>query len=239
MWFFFKKKPPHPTKKFILFDFDGTLADTLEAVVDILNSHSKEFKIRKITTEDLDRLRDMPPLDILKEFKVSLMSVTYIATRCKMMLNSHIEDIPVIPGIKKLLARLKKERYKMGIMTSNSEGNVRRFLKKNGLLKYFNVLHSGISAFGKTLVINSFLHKVKLSPEDVVYLGDEIRDIESAKKSRVPMVAVGWGFNSKKALLSHKPDHFISRPMQLMKVLKGKKTIRKFPRFFIRKSKRS
>ncbi len=230
MWFFFKKKAPHPQKKFILFDFDGTIAHTIEYILDIVNRNREKFKTPHVSMKDFEALRDMPPLDILKKYNVSFPKLAYMSVVVRMELNQHIEDIHVVPGIRKLLEKLKQEKYKMGIMTSNSEANVKKFLRKNGLLKYFSVFQSGIGMFGKTGVINSFLKKTNLSPEDVIYIGDEIRDIESSKKSKVEIVSVGWGFNSKKALLSHKPDHFIMSPLQLMKVLKGKKVISHLPR---------
>lgn len=230
MWFFFKKKVSHPQKKFILFDFDGTLAFTIEYILDIVNRNREKFKTPLVSMKDFNALRDMPPMDILKKYGISLPKLAYMSVVVRMELNQHITEINVVNGIPKLLERLKKEKYKMGIMTSNSEANVKKFLKKNGLLKYFSLFQSGIGMFGKTGVINSFLKKANLSPEDVIYIGDEIRDIESSRKSKVEVVAVGWGFNSKKALLAHKPDHFIQNPMQLMKVLKGKKVISRLPR---------
>jgi phosphoglycolate phosphatase len=231
MWFFFKRKVQHPQKKFILFDFDGTLALTIDYILDIVNRNRDKFKTPLVSRKDFNALRDMPPMDILKRYGISLPKLAYMSVVVRMELNQHIADIQVVPGIPKLLGRLRQEKYKMGIMTSNSEVNVKKFLKKNGLLKYFSVFHSGIGMFGKTGVINSFLKKTGLSPGDVVYIGDEIRDIESSRKSKVEVVAVGWGFNSKKALLAHKPDHFIQSPMQLLKVLKGKKVISRLPRF--------
>lgn len=50
-------------------------------------------------------------------------------------------------------------------------------------------------------------------------MGDEIRDIEAAKKAGVGAVAVGWGYNILKILKEQNPDYLVRSPKELAKVL--------------------
>jgi phosphoglycolate phosphatase-like HAD superfamily hydrolase len=65
------------------------------------------------------------------------------------------------------------------------------------------------------------LRKESLNPEEVVYVGDETRDIEAAKKSQIKVIAVTWGFNSKQVLAAQNPDFLIDRPEELIKVIES------------------
>ena len=107
----------------------------------------------------------------------------------------------------------------MGILTSTSEENVRKFLKKNKL-ELFDFIYSGSSIFGKHKVMKSLLKKQKLKRKEVIYVGDETRDIEAAKKAKVKIISVTWGFNTKQILKKQKPDFLIDKPKELMKILK-------------------
>ncbi len=49
-------------------------------------------------------------------------------------------------------------------------------------------------------------------------MGDETRDIEAAKKSKIKIVAVTWGFNSSNVLAQHQPDFLIDIPQQLTEI---------------------
>jgi HAD superfamily hydrolase (TIGR01509 family) len=136
----------------------------------------------------------------------------------KAELHSEVPNIQLFPGIKEVLLELKKRGFQLGIITSNSRENVWTSLEKNGLQDTFTFIYSG-STFGKHKVINKWLRIENINPEQVVYVGDEIRDIDAAKKTGIKVIAVGWGFNSQEALAAHNPDFLIERPHELIEIM--------------------
>ena len=60
--------------------------------------------------------------------------------------------------------------------------------------------------------------KQALHPSNVLYVGDEVRDIEAAKKAGIRIAAVTWGYNSKKALEAYKPDYLVTKPEELLQI---------------------
>ena len=50
-------------------------------------------------------------------------------------------------------------------------------------------------------------------------MGDEIRDIDAAKKTGIKVIAVGWGFNSQEALAAQNPNFLIERPQELIEIM--------------------
>ena len=85
----------------------------------------------------------------------------------------------------------------------------------------FDFIYSGVTIFGKTTIINNVLRQKHFQPESVIYVGDETRDIESAKKANIKVIAVSWGFNSPEALSKQNPDFLIHHPHELLAVMKS------------------
>ncbi len=211
-------------KKVIIFDFDGTLADTLPYYVEIMNNLASRYGFKKVSTASVSKLRNMMPLELLEHLEIPLIKVYSIVKTVKAGLNKKIELFsPTVP-IRKTLLKLQKDGYRLGIITSNSKDNVEKFLKKNSL-NYFDFVYSGSNIFGKGRVISGFLRKQNIRPAEAVYVGDEARDIEAARKAGIDMVAVSWGFNSKQALEKMKPDFLVNTPGELAGIFK--KTLKK------------
>ncbi len=133
-------------------------------------------------------------------------------------MNKGIAQTRPISGIKDILVTLKKNECKIGILTSNSEQNVKEFLIKNDL-DVFDFIHSGTSIFGKGKILESIIQKNKFAKEKTFYIGDEIRDIDASRKARVRMIAVTWGMNAIEALQKKKPDHIANTPQEILDVV--------------------
>jgi phosphoglycolate phosphatase-like HAD superfamily hydrolase len=193
-------------KPLVLFDFDGTIANTFDALVAILNKHKDKYGYQKITPALVKKLRDKSLSEVVRLAGISKWKLFFIARRVKKELNSQLESVPLVIGIAELFRELRK-KYHIGIMSSNSKKNVFKFLTLHGLKA--DEIHGGVSLFSKARKLK------KLRP--LVYVGDEARDVEACHKSGVPMIAVTWGFNSEKALKNAK---FIAKkPSDIVKIL--------------------
>ncbi len=80
-------------------------------------------------------------------------------------------------------------------------------------------VYSDSSIWGKHVVFNHLLKTHRFEPAEVVYVGDEVRDIQACKKSGIKMVAVSWGFNARELLQNEQPFGLIDQPLQLLSVL--------------------
>ena len=120
--------------------------------------------------------------------------------------------------MKEVLETLKKENFMLGILTSNSKDNVQEFLKKNDM-DVFDWVYAERSLFGKARKLDKIIKKQKLKKEETIYVADEIRDIEAAKKSQIKIMAVTWGFNAKAGLAKYRPDFLLDHPKELLTTL--------------------
>ncbi|MEB3359641.1 MAG: HAD-IA family hydrolase [Synechococcales bacterium] len=206
--------------KIILFDFDGTIANTLEALLNISNRLAKEFGYPQVTAEALCQLKDLSSRDIIRQAQIPFVKIPFLLRRLKVELNREIETIKPIQGMEKALYQLKQDQYPLGIVTSNSADNVQAFLRVHQLENVFDFVYSGTTIFGKHRVMNRLIRKHQFNPRDLVYVGDETRDIEAAKRISMPVIAVSWGFNSRAILETYQPNFLIDRPEELVEIVR-------------------
>ena len=206
------------SKKAIIFDFDGTIVDVLPSLINILNRLSGKYGYNIIKEGDVNKLRAKTSKEMLKSVGISLLKLPFVVKSVKLELRKEIEFLKPVHGIKEALLRLRKHGYKLGIVTSNSEENVKKFLEANNL-PCFDFVYSGSSFFGKAGMIKSILESQRLNTEETVYVGDETKDVDAAKNAGVQIISVSWGFNSRQILEKQKPDFLIDAPNELIKIV--------------------
>jgi phosphoglycolate phosphatase-like HAD superfamily hydrolase len=205
--------------KVIIFDFDGTLADTLDAIVNITNRLAREFGYQPTDSEKLTKFRNLTSREIVKQSGISIFKIPFLLKKLKADLHYDIPNLRPIPGLKEVLIQLKNQGHILGILTSNSEDNVRLFLKKQEIEGLFSFVYAEPTLFSKHKVIRQFIQRNKLNSGEVVYVGDETRDIEASKKIPIKVIAVSWGFNTGETLAKQNPDFLIHQPSELLDVM--------------------
>jgi phosphoglycolate phosphatase len=207
------------TIKAVLFDFDGTIADTHDALLEIVNDLAEEFGYTPIDAIQLEILKNLGSMEVVKYSKISPLKIPFILKRLKKELAKKMAQLKPYHNIDTVLYQLKQQGYLVGIVTSNLKENVLTFLRKNDLEKAFDIIHAGTTIFGKNKMINRVLREYHLKVEEVIYVGDETRDIIAANKSHIVMISVAWGFNSPAALAKYHPDFLIQYPQELLEVI--------------------
>jgi phosphoglycolate phosphatase-like HAD superfamily hydrolase len=202
--------------KMIIFDFDGTIVDSLAQVVAVFNDMSEELHFKKIEPENLSELRNLSSMEIFEKFKVSKWRLPFLLFKGRRKFKERIFEARLQPNMKEVIEELSQS-YKIGILTSNSSKNVKLYLAKNGLDCFEFISES--SLFGKSRAIKKIIKDFGCKSSDIIYIGDETRDIDAAKISGVISVAVSWGFNSVEILEKHEPDYLINSPVELLKIV--------------------
>lgn len=206
-------------KYILIFDFDGTLADTLDTIAQITNRLSVEFGYPPASPEDLAQLKDLSTWEIIRRSKISIFKIPFLLRRIRREMQKDLQYINLFPRVKEVLEELKNQGYSLYILTSNSRENVAQILDKYQILYLFDRIDSASTLFGKSRYIKNILKQENLQPQQALYIGDETRDIEAAKKAKIKIIAVSWGFNSPEILSRHHPDALIYHPQELIEVL--------------------
>lgn len=205
----------HERPGMLLFDFDGTVADTLRISHGILNDLAREFRFRELPLEELEAARRMSTREFIRHLGISKWRIPSISRRGLKLLHERIHLVQPIAGMPEVLSELRGRGHRLGILTSNSEANVSAFLARHDL-PHFDFIRTSSKLFGKAREMKRLLRSENVRPAGVLYVGDETRDIEAAKETGLRMAAVTWGYNSAEALSSLGPEFLLSSPADLL-----------------------
>ncbi|HEX5791585.1 MAG TPA: HAD-IA family hydrolase [Luteolibacter sp.] len=205
--------------RLLAFDFDGTIADTLGEMRCIYNELAADYGARQVEEEEMERLRQLSLPELIVDLGVPAHRVPSLVTRGTGRLRGRIERIELIEGIREVLQTLKGRVDHLGILTSNSSDNVERFLEVHQLGGLFEFISSKSSLTGKSRHLKAILTTFSLKPHEMLYIGDELRDVKASQKAGIPVAAVSWGFNAHEALAQAKPDFLFDAPQQLLELM--------------------
>lgn len=200
----------------VLFDFDGTIVDSVDAGILITNRLANEFGFPPFDEETLAELKNLGSRAALKQSRIPVWKLPFLIRRFAYELNQEIPHLKLFPDMKETLLELKQQNCLLGIVSTNSVKNIQEFLRVQQLSATFDVISANYSVFGKSRLIQKIIRQQKLQLDRVYYVGDETRDIEAAKKSGVRSIAATWGINSAEILLQHDPDFLIDHPKELL-----------------------
>ena len=204
--------------KYIIFDFDGTIADTFKLGIKISNKLALRFDYRLITQDKVEYYRGRTAQEILKEAQIPFYKFPFVVKEFRKEINKIIEQLKPFKGIPEVIKALS-EKYKLGVLTSNSQSNVETVFEINNLSSYFEFVRSKSKLLSKSKAMKKIMLDYNLKPENIIYIGDETRDIEAAHKVGLKIICVTWGFNTKKLLSKHSPDYLIDQPENILNIL--------------------
>jgi len=216
----FKEKQNSDKKvKVIVFDFDGTLANTLPLAVKCINFLAPEYGYKPIDSDaaTIEIFREKSMHEIVKALGLWFYQLPGYTTKAKNFFKEHLNEVTVFDDIKEMIVNLSVN-YELAVISSNSQDAVKYALANAGITE-IKTICSDSSIFGKHTVIKRFLKNNNLTPCEMIYVADEIRDIEACKKVGVKIIAVTWGYNSKDALSLSKPDYIADTCQDVIKIL--------------------
>ncbi|QQB36763.1 HAD hydrolase-like protein [Achromobacter deleyi] len=196
------------------FDFDGTLADTMPWFNSILNTVADKYGFRKIDAAERDQLRHRDASEILKFLGIPLWKLPAIMAHVRTLMQEIDPGVHLFDGIPDALARLKAGGLRLAVVSSNSLENVQRVLGPD-TAALFDDYECGTDLFGKAAKIDRLLQRHGTPPERFLLVGDEMRDIDAARKAGVRVGSVAWGYNHVDALRDRGPDELFMQVAEL------------------------
>ena len=213
------KRPAQPApKRGVIFDFDGTIADSLPAIISV--AEDLMHRTRPYTAAEIDGMRDLSIPDLLRALGIPQWKAVILLFRGRRMLKKHMHGIAVHKGMRDVIEQLYEQGVPLYVLSSNSTENVQKYLQWHKLNQYFQNVYGGVSMLGKAPRLLTLLENEGLETADTWYVGDEMRDVSAARAVGLKIVTVTWGYNTSAALKAKQPDAVVDTSGQLLKVLK-------------------
>jgi phosphoglycolate phosphatase len=202
----------------VIFDLDGTLADSFPWFLGVLNTVAREFRFREVAEGDIEPLRHGSVRNVLRKLDVPLWKVPRIAHRMRALKRADMAHIPLFPGVGAMLRALADAGVTVALVSSDSEANARDMLGTSNaaLIAHFAC---GAALFGKAKKFKRVMRQASVAPDATIAIGDEVRDIEAARDVGIACAAVTWGYTAPEALRAQKPDAMLRRMEDIVAML--------------------
>jgi phosphoglycolate phosphatase len=195
--------------KLVIFDFDGTLADSLSWFLRVINEVADKYRFRRIKRREIPRLRSYDARRTMEYVGIPTWKLPLVQHHVRRRMTRDLDQITLFPGIDDLLRRLRGQGINLAIVTSNSAANVHAILgEENASLIQHYACEAPI--LGKRVKLRSVLRRCGTPPSETIFIGDEIRDLQAAHAEGLAFGAVPWGVNSVNAFASLYPEEIFS-----------------------------
>lgn len=193
-------------KKFILFDFDGVIADSFLPAFEVnkmICPHSTEEDYRKrfegnindeYIVEHTSECRQ--DIDFFKEYVPKMVNVK------------------MVPGVLEVIENLSRI-YTLIIVSSTITSPIKEFMERYGAVKYFKEIMGNDVHKSKVEKIKMVFEKYNTNSEHCLFITDTLGDMKEARSVEVSSIGVSWGFQNRETLARGNPFIIVENPMQL------------------------
>lgn len=192
------------TYDLIIFDLDGTLADSFPFFVSVHNQLADRHGFRRIQPAEIGPLRTLGAREVMRHVGLPRWKLPLVARSFVQLMRE--ADVRLFDGVGDALESLHRRGAALALVTSNASDNCRRIL---GDAHWRRLAHAecGASIFGKRRRIARVLGKTGTPPRRAIYVGDQTTDAEAARAAGVAFGAVAWGYGTPQSLQHLRPDH--------------------------------
>lgn len=208
--------------KFVLFDFDGTVYDTVEGI-----TKSVRYAINKYGMDaSLQELRCFAGPPLLDKF-MEVFGVD--EERAKELVAAYreryrpigLQECRLFPGMKELLVKLRKQGIKTAITTIKPQEMAEMLLEREDMLGLFDVIYGSTLTrnVSKPILVQQAMDTLGASVTDTVLVGDTKYDILGAHEKGIPAIGVRYGYAAENELEAAGADFIAEDMAELEKLL--------------------
>ncbi|KAA2234831.1 HAD hydrolase-like protein [Salinarimonas soli] len=196
--------------RLVIFDFDGTLADSAAWFHGVINGVALRYGFRTVSDEDIPRLRRQDNRAIIRHLGVPAWKLPFVANHMRGLAARDADRIRLFEGAEALLRGLKERGLVVAVVSSNREDSIRRIMGPE-VAGFVDVFACGASLFGKAAKFGRVMRLTGIAARETIAIGDEARDIEAATQAGIASGAVSWGYADPDFLRERSPTVLFER----------------------------
>ncbi len=202
-------------QKQVVFDFDGTIADSFWLTMRNFSQVLEKVGFGGVSDEVLEELRGLRIEERMAKFGVLPAEMEKVAGVNKKEMLKKFFKVKPFEGVKEVVEKLAESGLGVGMITSNLRQSVDIFIKKYDF-DLFDYIYCSNGLFDKKEVIERLLKEKSILKAEMIYVGDEVRDVGGAKGAGVATIAVSWGYDSRGILKASEPDYLLDKPGEII-----------------------
>lgn len=216
------------TYKLIIFDWDGTLMDSVPRIVDSMQRAAREMQLNPVSVESIRNIIGLSLDKALLELWPDLNSEHVVALQqCygKHFLRQNAQPMAFFDGAVELLDWLMSHPAKplLAVATGKKRVGLERILNEHDMHHYFAATRCGDESHSKPhpQMLEYLLDKLKIEPQQALMLGDTDYDIHMAQAAGINSLAVSYGAHNKERLDAARPNFLCDSVQQIRQYLEN------------------
>ncbi|MDE7396531.1 MAG: HAD family hydrolase [Muribaculum sp.] len=199
----------------VIFDFDGTLADTTDAIVDTVRLTLQELKLPLVDDNAIKALIGLPLIECMRQVTgyTSLHEVARATDIYRRIWPDVSESATrLFPNVANTMRQLKERGLTLAIATSRSRISVLQMLDTLGLAPLISTVRADEDVANKKPapdMVLSILDELNIPADNAITVGDTTFDITMGTKAGTATIGVSYGNHSKERLATARPDNII------------------------------
>ncbi len=210
--------------KIIIFDFDGTLADTQNSILQTMKLVAKKLNIEKIDEVFIKSLIGLP---LSTTFQKAFLLEEELLPKATSIYRQHyndiaIETISLFKNVKDTLFKLQERGIKLAVASNKGKVSLIKILKKHNIYDIFSFVGGEEHVKNKKPapdIVNLILNNTNVSPDNCIVVGDTVFDIEMGQRANTLTCGVTYGNNTKNELQSLNPNFMIDDMSEILNLI--------------------
>ncbi len=203
----------------IIFDFDGTLADSEPIILNIYAEIAEQKGWPRLTKAQYKKLRKGTVQEGLRWLRIRPWQIPGLLREAHKRFNPRLAEVRMFDGMPELLSTLQNCGDDLYVLSANSPEIIKKVLCHHQIDTGITVLKSP-PLFSKHKSIKKLLRKHGYQADQTWMIGDELRDVQAAQKAGVKCIAVTWGLQDKSVLKAAEPTHVATTPNEIAQILR-------------------
>lgn len=209
-------------KTLIIFDWDGTLMDSIGLIVESMHiaGEAHGFRTTDQAVKDIIGLSLMHGIEILYPQASNTQKLAIQQSYAEYYIpNSH--RTPFFAPIENMLLTLKQQDKQLAVATGKKRKGLDRVLEASASHHYFTITRCADESGSKPdpQMLRDILDYTKQSISQAVFIGDSIYDIQMANRLGMTSIAVNYGTASSSELAAEQPTYQVDTPQELVALL--------------------
>ncbi|MFZ1075191.1 MAG: HAD hydrolase-like protein [Minisyncoccia bacterium] len=196
-------------KKFVLFDFDGVIANSFQVGFNVYKSVYPDLTIAEFREAFDGNIHDWKEAMAKRNAKKreGVDSISEYSARMK-------GAVHIVPGMREVIISLEKD-YSLAVISSTLSHAISEFLAAHDLAGYFEWIMGSDVHWNKTQKIKMVFEKYGVTHDECIFITDTLGDIREARGADVDSIAVTWGFQTPDTLREGKPFRLVEAPNEI------------------------
>ena len=213
-------------KKLLIFDLDGTIADTIFTIRDAVNMCMEHFGFDALDTDTVRcnvgngvkaLIEGCAPAEVVKDAQRFDATLAYFR-ECYKVTHDQIDGC--YDGLEAVIYKLYARGYTLAVLSNKPDPLVKSIIKKlfdDGVFKIAQG-QTELPRKPDPTVPLMIADELGFGADETFYIGDSEVDVLTAKNAGMHSIAVSWGFRDREMLVEAAPELMIDEPEQLLEI---------------------